>query len=60
MATDYTVIQPVRQRFGDDPSGAIGSKSDWDEFPAEPTRRSSASPSNFHSSASRSIRLSPG
>ncbi|HTA33081.1 MAG TPA: hypothetical protein VK721_06620 [Solirubrobacteraceae bacterium] len=35
MAIDFTVIQPVRQRFGDDPSGAIGSKSDWDEFPAE-------------------------
>jgi hypothetical protein len=33
MATDYTVIEAVRQHFGDDPTGDIGVKGqDWHEW----------------------------
>ncbi len=36
MATDYTVIITVRQRFGDSPGGTLGDDGrDWDEFPIE-------------------------
>jgi len=36
MGTDYTVIQPVRQRFGDNPSGLPGkSHTDWEEQSVE-------------------------
>jgi hypothetical protein len=36
MASDYTVIMPVRQRFGDSPSGTLGgSGRDWGEYPIE-------------------------
>jgi hypothetical protein len=36
MATDYTVIQAVRQRFGDSPSGKLGRPGmDWGEYPVE-------------------------
>jgi hypothetical protein len=36
MATDYTVIIAVRQRFGDNPSGVLsGSGRDWGEYPIE-------------------------
>jgi hypothetical protein len=31
MATDYTVIVTVRQRFGDNPEGKL-SKIDWSEI----------------------------
>jgi hypothetical protein len=36
VATDYTVIQAVRQRFGDSPSGQLGRPGmDWGEYPIE-------------------------
>ncbi len=36
MSTDYTVIEAVRQRFGDSPDGGLGSPGeDWDEYPIE-------------------------
>jgi hypothetical protein len=36
MATDYTVIQPVRQRFGDNVSGFLSDPHrDWGEYPIE-------------------------
>jgi hypothetical protein len=36
MATDYTVVITVRQRFGDSPGGTLGSSGrDWGEYPVE-------------------------
>jgi hypothetical protein len=36
VATDYTVIEAVRQRFGDSPSGQLGRPGmDWGEYPIE-------------------------
>jgi hypothetical protein len=35
MAADYTVIQPVRQRFGDNVTNASDPEADWHEYPIE-------------------------
>lgn len=35
MATDYTVIQPVRQRFGDNTENLSDASRDWHQYPIE-------------------------